>query len=279
MAKRATGKGESTDLHTLYEAAVQNVEADADFIAEVFRREYARDARTLREDFCGTASLCAEWAKRHPEHRAWGIDLDRATLDWGRRHRLRPVGDAAERVSLCNEDVRAVKSPKVDLQVAFNFSYFCFKTRPELAFYFEAVRHSLAEEGLFCLDLYGGTDSLCDVEEKTKVDAGTDPDGRRYPKFTYLWEQRDFNPIDHSLRCAIHFKIKKRQRIEDAFGYDWRFWTLPELRELLAEAGFARTDVYVEGWDDEEDEPDGEFVLRESFDNEGSWIAYLVAVP
>ena len=54
-------------------------------------------------------------------------------------------------------------------------------------------------------------------------------------------------------------------------------WTLPEMRELLLEAGFETVDFYVEGWDDETDEPDGIFRKRKRVDNEGSWIAYVVA--
>ena len=34
--------------------------------------------------------------------------------------------------------------------------------------------------------------------------------------------------------------------------------------------------VYVEGWDEETEEPDGIFRRRKKFDNEGSWIAYVV---
>ena len=39
--------------------------------------------------------------------------------------------------------------------------------------------------------------------------------------------------------------------MQRAFTYDWRFWTLPEIRELMTEAGFRETRVYVEAWDDE----------------------------
>ena len=52
---------------------------------------------------------------------------------------------------------------------------------------------------------------------------------------------------------------------------------MPELRELLLEAGFRDLDVYTEGWDDDMDDTDGHFELCEDFDNEGTWIAYLVA--
>ena len=275
--KKPGMKAAQPSNQALYEASVQNVEADADFVDRVFLKERGRKPRLLREDFCGTASLAAHWAGRHARNRSWGIDLDQPTLDWGMEHRVDLLGDAAERVILVQGDVREVRLPRVDLQVAFNFSFFTFTERSELRRYFRTVRRSLAKDGIFFLDLFGGSESTCVLEEKTRYRASVDPDGTRIPAFTYIWEQTRFNPIDGSLTCHIHFKWKggKRRR---AFNYEWRLWTLPELRELLQEAGFARVDTYVEGWDDKADEPDGRFRRRRRFDNSGGWIAYLVAL-
>ncbi len=49
------------------------------------------------------------------------------------------------------------------------------------------------------------------------------------------------------------------------------------MRELLLEAGFVSTDVYVEGWDDDDDESDGVFRKRSYFENQEGWVAYVVA--
>jgi hypothetical protein len=147
--------------------------------------------------------------------------------------------------------------------------------------YLETVCRSLRPGGMLFLDLYGGTASMDTLEESTKHPAQKDPNGHPIPAFTYVWDQAAFNPIDHAFRCHIHFKVGRgasKRKIRKAFTYEWRFWTLPELRELLADAGFERTDVYVEGWDDDADEPDGVFRLKKRFGNDGSWIAYLVAV-
>ena len=271
----------SLDLHSLYEAAVQNVEADADFVERVFRREAGRRPHLLREDFCGSASLACHWASRHASHLAWGVDLDEATLEWGRRHRLAPLGEAAERVTLERADVRSVARTPADVQVAFNFSYFVFRTRQEMLEYFRAALRSLRAPGCFFLDLFGGTESMCTLSEYSEIAASRDPDGRRVPSFRYTWDQAAFNPIDHRILCHIHFshirfKPKGKKKIKRAFTYDWRLWTIPEICELLGEAGFAESKVYVEGWDDEEDESDGIFRLKKRFDNEGSWIAYVV---
>jgi hypothetical protein len=49
------------------------------------------------------------------------------------------------------------------------------------------------------------------------------------------------------------------------------------VREVLAEAGFRSSEVYVEGWNEDEDEPNGIFRRRVAFENEASWIGYVVA--
>ena len=54
--------------------------------------------------------------------------------------------------------------------------------------------------------------------------------------------------------CHIHFKFKDGSRIKKAFSYDWRLWTLPEIREVMEEAGFSNTRVY---WEDEDEEGEG----------------------
>ncbi|REJ77164.1 MAG: class I SAM-dependent methyltransferase [Acidobacteria bacterium] len=278
-AKQTSGSEQLDALpaHALYEAAVQNVEADADFIERVYRKARGKAPRRLREDFCGTASLAAHWVTRHRDNRAWGVDLDQPTLDWGQRHRVDPVGRRARHVHLLRGDVLDPHRPRVDVQVAFNFSYFVFHDREALGRYFRSVHASLRRQGVFFLDLFGGTESLTDLEEVTEVEAQRDPAGWELPAFDYVWEQSDFNPIDHRIRCHIHFRFGKGRERRRAFTYDWRFWMLPELRELLANAGFAKTQVYVEGWDDDEECGDGVFRKRKRFDNEGGWLAYIAA--
>jgi hypothetical protein len=96
------------------------------------------------------------------------------------------------------------------------------------------------------------------------------------PAFTYIWEQAKFNPIDHEIVCHISFRLRGGKKLRRAFTYHWRLWTLPELREILAEAGFAGSDVYVEGWDDDADETDGVFRKRARFENQAGWVAYVV---
>lgn len=268
------------DRHALYESAVQNVEADVDFIERVVEAIHGRPARLLREDFCGSAALAAEWVRRHDDNRAWGVDLDLDTLEWGREHRVAPLGDAASRVHLRCGDVRATRGPKVEVQVAFNFSFCVFQERSELAGYLRSVHRLLRPGGLFMVDLFGGTESLLELEEDTRRPKTQEPDGRWVPPLVYTWEQETFNAIDHHFvgHITLEYEKKgKKKRLERAFSYDWRLWTLPELRDLLAEAGFEWTQVYAEGWDDEADEADGNFELTDHLDNEGGWVVYVVA--
>lgn len=262
--------------HLLYEAAVQSVDADLDLFARVYRRERGRPLRMLREDFCGTAAMACAWVGRDPRHRAWGVDIHRPTLEWGRRHRVEPLGKAARRITLLQEDVRAVTRPRVELVAALNFSYSVFKDRETLRGYFRAVRDSLRPGGLFFVDVFGGTGAMTEAKEKRKIPAGRGPAGEKIPAFTYIWEQASFNAIDHHIRCYIHFRLADGRKIRRAFTYDWRLWTLPELRELMLEAGFKRAEAYMEGWDEKEDDADGIFRRRSSYENQEGWVGYMV---
>jgi cyclopropane fatty-acyl-phospholipid synthase-like methyltransferase len=151
-----------------------------------------------------------------------------------------------------------------------------FKSRAELGGYFARVRESLTPGGLFVLDAWGGTESMIEDRETRKIDSERAFDGTKIPAFTYIWEQKRFNPVDHHAVCQIHFRLPGGAKLRRAFVYEWRVWTLPEMQELLHEAGFAASEVYVEGWDDDEDEADGVFRRRTHFENHEGWVAYVV---
>jgi len=265
--KRARKQSQSRDRYDLYESSVQEPEADIQLVRRIFKNRFARPPRTLREDFCGTAYFAAEWVKRHAENRAWAIDLDPVPLEWGREHHIAKLGPhQASRVKLIEGDVLDVGHEKVDVTVGFNFSYFLFKTRDTLRRYFEKARATLAEEGVLVLDLYGGADSMRTSEEPREVD-----------DFTYVWDQHVFDPITHHAVNHIHFEFDDGSEIKRAFSYDWRLWTLPEIRELLLETGFEATQVYWEGTDPKSGEGNGVFRPRESAPDDPAWIAYVVA--
>jgi hypothetical protein len=265
---RGHSRRERPNRFDLYQQSVQEPEADFRVIDRVFRREYGRPPRRLREDFCGAALLACEWVARHPENRAWAIDLDPEPLAFGRAHNVPALGpEAASRVKLIEGDVRDVGHEKVDVTVALNFSYFLFQRRDELLLYLERARATLASEGLLLLDVYGGADAQRTLSER-----------RRRHGFDYVWEQHRFDPIQSRVVNYIHFELRDGRRLRRAFRYDWRLWTIRELRELLEQAGFSRSEVYWEGTDSRTGRGNDVFTKRESALDDPAWIAYVVAL-
>ncbi|MBC8423674.1 class I SAM-dependent methyltransferase [bacterium] len=255
----------TADPHWLYENAVQNPEAEVEFIDRVYSGEFGRRPRRLREDFCGTLNLGCAWVREREDNTVVGVDLDGPTLDWGREHNVRPLGAATSRVTMIQDDVRNVSQPPAEVLAATNFSWWGFHTREELLGYLRNCRRSLMEDGMLMLDIYGGPEAqVLQFEER-------DCEG-----FTYVWDQDHYNPITHEYRCKIHFRFDDGSEITDAFEYHWRLWSVPEVRDLLLDAGFRKVEVYWEGAD-EEGEPDGDFQVSEEGDTSPAWVAYIVA--
>jgi hypothetical protein len=257
---------ERADRYELYEAAVHDAAAEVNFIQKTFRELRRRQPLTFREDFCGPASAACEWVRRGPHRRAIGVDIELDALEWGRRHRLsRLAPTARRRVALINADVLRVQTDPVDVIAALNFSYWVFRERRTLSRYFRRAHSSLTDEGILVLDAYGGYEALQEMKEQT-----------RHRRFTYVWDQARYHPVTGDLQCHIHFRFPDGSRIDRAFTYDWRLWTIPELRELLREAGFRQVTVYWER-DGEGGGGNGEFTPEVLGDADAGWVAYLVA--
>jgi hypothetical protein len=255
------------DRHRLYEKAVQAVDVECEFVRDTFRKLRKRTPRSLREDFCGTAAAACEWVKAGPQRTAVGVDIDTEVLDWGRNHHVARLSDnERRRLKLIEGDVLTAKTRPVDVTLAMNFSYWIFRDRKTLKRYFRRVRDGLAKDGVFMLDAYGGHDAYKVMRERR--DCGG---------YTYIWDQADYDPISGAMTCHIHFSFPDGSRMRRAFSYKWRLWSLPEIRELLAEAGFARSTVYWQGTDEETGEGNGEFLPAERGDPDPAWIAYIVA--
>lgn len=264
---------ERADKHALYQVSVQSPAVDIEFFEAEFAELRGRKPLRLREDFCGSALLSTEWCKSDPKRTALGVDLDAATLQWGRAHNLDPAGaDVARRVKLAQADVRETRFAKVDLTLAMNFSYCVFQTREALQAYFTAARQGLVRDGVLALEVYGGTESMTALEEERVVRGGA----------TYMWEQEKFSPIDHHTVCHISWRFRDGSTLERAFTYDWRLWTLPELKELLLAAGFKAVKFYFERVDGDEDDEyltgTGDFIEQTEIDNQEAWLAYVVAL-
>lgn len=264
--KRRRTMADKADIHDLYEKSVQNVEHEVEFLQKTFQDIRGREAHLFREDFCGTASASCEWVRQGESFQAIGVDIEPSVLDWGRKNRVAklPTADQA-RVSLIEADVMKAETPAPDILAAFNFSYFIFWTRDELRDYFKKSYDALKEDGVFFVDLFGGPEAQEETREKTK-----------HKRFTYIWHQAEFHPVTNRIRCHIHFKFKDGSKIKKAFTYEWRLWSAPEIREVLAEAGFKKSTVYWEG-DDEDGEGNGVFTPDEKGEADLAWIAYIVA--
>jgi SAM-dependent methyltransferase len=262
---RLTAK--TADKHVLYQRSVQNPEREVKFLSRYFKKQTGKTLRVLREDFCGTAVMASWFVKMHPENRAIGVDLDKPTLDWGIEHNVKPLLDdeQQQRLHLIQDDVCNVTRPRAQAIAALNFSYSVFQTRAQMKRYLEVCYRSLEPGGMLFLDDWGGPDVIQeDNWDRTK-----------HKGFTYVWEQRSWDPINHHIVCAIHFEFPDKTRIKNAFVYDWRLWTLPELRDLMHEVGFEDVHVLWEG-SDKHGEGNGIFKRRERGDADEAWIVYVI---
>jgi hypothetical protein len=265
-ARKSKFSAKTADKHDLYQRSVQDPDTEVFFINRFFRGIQKRAPLTLREDFCGTALLCSHWVKSLKGRSALGIDIDKKVLAWGVKHNIAPLGEDAARVKLLQQDVRAASPGKHDVVCAFNFSYWIFKTREAMVSYFKGVKKGLGKEGLFMLDAYGGWESHEPMLEPRAIKGG----------FTYVWDQDKFNPITHEILNHIHFEFTDGTKMDKAFTYDWRYWSIPELTELLQEAGYADVRVY---WDASTDDDVDDYKPTKRAQNQPGWLAYIVAIP
>ena len=264
---------DQADKYHCYQESVQSPEHEVEFFEQVYRDAFKKRPLTLREDFCGTFLVSCEWVRSRKDRTAICVDLDPEPLEWGRQHNLSKLKPAQQqRVRILEQDVRKRNRPQVDVLAAQNFSFWIFKTRAELLSYFKIARANLAQEGVLVMDMMGG--SACFEEDRVDP-ARTIGSGKN--KFKYYWHQESFNPVTHDATFYIGFKFKDGSRIKKAFVYEWRFWTIAEVRELLAEAGFRESHVYWETTD-EDGEDTGEYERVTDADSDESWISYLIAV-
>jgi len=224
------------DRHDLYELCTQTPERDVGLL-----RAISRGARLLGEDFAGTAALAHAWVRAVRGGRAVAVDRDPEPL----RRRA-----ADRRVARLVADVRRV-ARRVDLLVALNFSVCELHDRRDLVAYLRHARRRLTRGGAFVADLYGGEGAF-DVGRQRERHRGP-----RGEKVIYEFEQRSADALTGRVVDALHFEVTGKSgarhaairggrtiRLRDAFVYDWRLWSLPELRDALRDAGFARTEVY-----------------------------------
>jgi cyclopropane fatty-acyl-phospholipid synthase-like methyltransferase len=260
-------KAPAFDRYSLYSQAVQSPEGDVKFYRKIYKEiRKGKEARVLREDFCAAGAISCEWVKLDPKNTSCGLDLDQEPMNYGREHYIAKMNsDQQKRIALIKKDVLTPNLPSADIAVAVNFSYFFFKKREILKKYFENVYKSLNSNGLFVIDVFGGTQCTDAIEDKTK-----------HKDFTYYWDQKSFDPVTNEAYFEIHFKYKNKKH-EAAFSYDWRMWSIPELKEIMLEAGFQDTKVYWEGTA-KNGSGNGKFTAVQKGESCLSWIAYIAGI-
>ena len=263
-------QAELADKFVCYQHSVQEPDHEVRVFDQVYREAYKTKPTTLREDFCGTFAVSCEWAKSDKNRQAIALDICPETLAWGTENNLGKLkAKVAERVEVLEQDVRSRTVPQVDVLAAQNFSFWCFKTRAEVVNYFKTACENLGEKGVMVMDMMGGKECYAsDVTDKRTIIKGKEG-------FKYHWEQAYFNPVTADCSFFIHFKFGDGSMIRKAFEYHWRFWTIPEVREMLAEAGFSISKVY---WDIADEDEDADWQAVDEAPNDDSWLCYVVGI-
>lgn len=250
MSTPRSGRGPGQilpDKHDLYELCVQNPARDAAMLRAIHAGAVKKPpARvTLGEDFCATAALSRAWCAQGDGFDAVAVDHDAAVLKRARAH---------GRVRLVRADVRRVRDA-VDVVGVLNFSICELHERGELVKYFKHVRTRLKTRGVVVCDIYGGSDAFATgvIRQKVKLPVPRPVWASGVKTVHYEWEQRLADPLTGRVENAMHFDVTpvhgtvkggRVLRMEDAFVYRWRLWSVPELREAMVEAGFKATAVY-----------------------------------
>jgi hypothetical protein len=239
---------------------------DVVFFEKTYRELRKKKPISFREDFCGTFSICCEWVKLSPNYQAYGLDLDPEPIAYGKEHYLSLLSPQQQkRVHIEEKNVLDARAPSCDIVAALNFSYFIFKQRAEMLSYFRQVHKRLSSQGIFIIDAFGGSKCQEANEEETEHD-----------DFSYFWDQDNYDPVTNFAQYYIHFKRKGEKKREKVFSYDWRMWSLPELKDILEEVGFKKVHVYWEGTT-KDGEGDGEFKRVDRGEECEAWVAYLIS--
>lgn len=220
----------------LYEICVQSPR----HVVDLLRAIHGQEPQRLGEDFAGSGAVSRAWIELSDQHRAWCVDRDSAALtrctEAARIHTR--VGDVLEEPS------------SVDAIWVGNFSIGYHHDRASLLAYLRHARSRLDRAGAFVCDTYGGESAylMGEVHRYHPLPQHLAPDGTGAWRVRYTWEQREADALTGMVTNALHFRIERAGVIEaehiDAFVYHWRLWSVPELRDAMAETGFASTAVY-----------------------------------
>ena len=254
------------DRYWYYRHSVQSPDVDVCFMRNCYRKLKKKNPYVFCEDFCFTFALSCEWVKLGKAYKSFAVDIDNRPLKYGKENNLIHLSSHQQkRVRIIHSNVLKSNIIKADIISALNFSYFIFKERKDLKKYFLHCLNSLNSNGVLMLDCFGGSQCLQANEEQVN-----------YGAFTYYWDQKSFDPISHRAVFHIHYKRRGEKKRKKVFSYDWRFWTIPEIKDLLQEVGFRKTHVYWEGTD-KKGEGNSRFTRKEKGEECESWVAYIMS--
>lgn len=216
---------------------------------------------SLREDFGGSARACRAWIESDDRRTAAAVDLSPKLAAYASNVAWR--GADKTRLSYYTTDVREsgpLTTGVHDVVMAMNCSWQCFLTKEDLRTYLAAVLSSLSPgRGCFVMDFFAGWGNIQPGTHKRKVDKDT----------TYVWDVSGVDPLTGRHLCSISYRFRDGSSLDDAFVYDWRAWSVPEVADLLREVGFSTVRTALE--------KDDLVVLTGRSSGLENEIAYLVA--
>ncbi len=257
----------------LYELAVTNARRLAAFAHAVHAGTGRRSPRTLREDFSGTGALARAWLAAHKEHRAIVVDKDPGVT----RHI-----PAVDRLRVRTADASKCRA-RADIIAATNFAVGYFHERGSLLRYLRNACACLTANGVCFCDIYGGPGAWTVGTQRVRVHPER-TDERQIAgvprSFVYEWQQHTADPLTGLVENAIHFSWregKRTRRLDRAFTYHWRLWSIHELRDIMHEAGFHDVLVYTRLADAVDHEGNAHVAPAEPDDVRGDFVAYVIA--
>jgi hypothetical protein len=251
-----------------YEACVQSPRHVVSLLRAVYRAASGTSPRVLHEDFCGTAAVSRRFvedgARAGEAWHALATDLDEQALAQGERL----LDATTPGVVLCKHDclrgevaslTQSVGTSSAtpsdlahgaDIIWVGNFSICYAHTRAELVRY---LAHCLARlragnqgfgGGFLAVDIYGGKNAytLGSLERTHTARTGE--------QVRYLWQHEAADPRTGMVRNSISMRLLVDGEVvceyPRAFVYDWRLWSLAELREAMHEVGFESVELHKE---------------------------------
>lgn len=253
--------------HELYETTVQSGRKLVEFFRKEYKLIFLKLPHTFREDFCGTGKLCSEWCKLNFENRAVGLDIDQPTLDYGIK-----FNKNFDSMELLNHNVlEPYNQETFDIICSLNYSHYILHKRKDLVKYFNNVYSGLNKNGIYILDFFGGS-HIYETKAFTSF--------KRKDYYQMFGEQ--VNILNNVTKCSLRFKIGNKKKFEPLFHYDFRVYTILELREALEEVGFNKFKVYVKECTEEESDDYHEYeeidIDGEYFVEEERYNGFIIAI-